>query len=606
MKYLNVTAFGHPGAAAVSLPRTVGAWAPVFGLLLALASLPWSAGAQVTRTNVPHLADIRAHRCTLTATGPGAFTWEETLEAEVYSVEGARLFQTLSEYYDDASEVSDMEAQVWSAGEKKPEVLRKKDRRDYAPTDMTTVASDGRVATMSLPLPTAYPAVIRTRTLRAVKESVWLPTTVFRYPAGVTVELATLTLAGDRSTVLTKVIDPESLLTVTEANGAVEYKIEGVSLSAKREDFAPSSTRVGPAVLLAPRTGSLGGTKGDFTTWSGMGTWTAGLLADRSTLPAAAVEEVRALVAGIADPRTRVERVYAYMQARTHYVSIQLGIGGFKPMDPASVHALGYGDCKALSNYTRLLLAAADIPANYCIIGAADAEIFLPEFASTSQANHAILAVPLAQDTMWLECTSQTDPAGLCLGGLDGGPLRPLGQRRQRPTGPHERRRRPRQFRELLHDRRSHYRLRGALLAAEHFPGHATRAARRIAQGKPRRPPEDCPKSARAYARRSRPPNQSGEFGEWSGRDGAGGGSATGLPPDGRQAARAVDVRVSPGTPGPAGHGAAREPGPAPGRVRAGGHAGAGFAERRPSQWPRRAHRGQRSAGQLHALDPGE
>ncbi len=379
-------------------------------LLVAVAAAT-GAGAQTAGGTTPHLADVRSHHYVVTFTGPGAFTWEETLEVEVYGVDGARMYQTISEYYSDASAVDVMEAEVWSAGEKKPESLKKRDRRDYAPTDMTTVASDARVATMTLPLPRAYPAVIKTRTLRIVKESVGLPPVTFAYPAGVTVRAASLKLAGDRQSVLTKVIDPQGLLETSDADGVTEYSVGQVGLSAKREDYAPSPYRTGPTVWLTPRTATLGGVKGDFANWDGMGAWTAELLSDRSALPPEAIAEVRALVTGISDVRTRVERVYAYMQSRTHYVSIQLGIGGFKPMDPASVHQLGYGDCKALSNYTRLLLGAVDIPANYCIVGAADSEIFLPEFASVTQANHAILAVPLARDTMWLECTSQTDPA---------------------------------------------------------------------------------------------------------------------------------------------------------------------------------------------------
>jgi hypothetical protein len=43
------------------------------------------------------------------------------------------------------------------------------------------------------------------------------------------------------------------------------------------------------------------------------------------------------------------------------FVSIQVGIGGWKPIQPL-VDRLGYGDCKALTNYTKALLAAVDVP----------------------------------------------------------------------------------------------------------------------------------------------------------------------------------------------------------------------------------------------------
>jgi hypothetical protein len=100
------------------------------------------------------------------------------------------------------------------------------------------------------------------------------------------------------------------------------------------------------------------------------------------------------------------------VQNKTRYVSIQLGIGGWKPMLAADVDRLGYGDCKALSNYTRALLAIVGVPAyNTVVYGGDEKKSLMPDFASL-QGNHMILCLPTAKENIFLECTSQNTPFG--------------------------------------------------------------------------------------------------------------------------------------------------------------------------------------------------
>ncbi|MEN9444586.1 MAG: hypothetical protein RIS47_1476, partial [Bacteroidota bacterium] len=61
----------------------------------------------------------------------------------------------------------------------------------------------------------------------------------------------------------------------------------------------------------------------------------------------------------------------------------------------------------------KSLLKCAGIEAFYAEIGSGDyQEIKYPKFASADQTNHIIVCVPDAQDTIWLECTSQKIPMG--------------------------------------------------------------------------------------------------------------------------------------------------------------------------------------------------
>lgn len=117
-----------------------------------------------------------------------------------------------------------------------------------------------------------------------------------------------------------------------------------------------------------------------------------------------------------ADAKTDQEKariLYQYMQNKTRYISIQVGIGGLQPFSAQEVDKTGYGDCKALVNYMQSLLNVVNIPSYYCIVEAGNTKSDVDiDFANVSDGNHIILALPFANDTTWLECTSQKLPFG--------------------------------------------------------------------------------------------------------------------------------------------------------------------------------------------------
>ena len=99
------------------------------------------------------------------------------------------------------------------------------------------------------------------------------------------------------------------------------------------------------------------------------------------------------------------------MQDNTRYVNVTLGIGGMKPYPAEYVSNNKYGDCKALTNYMKALLQCAGIESYYSTIYAGGtAPGSDPLKCPGQQFNHVILAVPLENDTLWLENTSNTNP----------------------------------------------------------------------------------------------------------------------------------------------------------------------------------------------------
>jgi hypothetical protein len=185
--------------------------------------------------------------------------------------------------------------------------------------------------------------------------------------------------------------------------------------ASKTEPFSPYYKNVIPYVQIAPEKFTYFGIDGSFTDWKTLGKWEYDkLLASRTELPEETKEHVRELTKDIVDPKLKAKKIYEYMQGKTHYVSVQVGIGGWQPFLASDVDKQNYGDCKALVNYTQALLKAVNIDSWYCVVEAGRRyKVSLEnDFASMDQGDHIILCLPFKNDTTWADCTSQTIPFG--------------------------------------------------------------------------------------------------------------------------------------------------------------------------------------------------
>lgn len=179
----------------------------------------------------------------------------------------------------------------------------------------------------------------------------------------------------------------------------------------RSESYSKGFREIASVVWIAPVNFYYGGREGSMESWQVFGEWISSLNEGKQQLEPEVVEQVKEMVEGITAKREIVEVLYTWMQDRVRYVNIKLGIGGFSPIPAQRVHEVGYGDCKALSNYMKALLKAAGVRSVYTIVGAGSDYPKLNEEFPSLQFNHAILMVPLENDSIWLECTSQRLPA---------------------------------------------------------------------------------------------------------------------------------------------------------------------------------------------------
>ena len=180
----------------------------------------------------------------------------------------------------------------------------------------------------------------------------------------------------------------------------------------KFEPLGPPKIQQVPRILAAPSQFEYEGYSGDMSTWESYGQWEALLNKGRDLLPESTKLKVQELTKDLPTTEQKTKALYEYLQSRTRYVSISLGIGGLQPFEASVVDKVGYGDCKALSNYMVAMLKEAGIKGYYSTIKAGDFQFDLMLDFPSHQGNHVIVAVPNGADTLWLECTSQTNPFG--------------------------------------------------------------------------------------------------------------------------------------------------------------------------------------------------
>lgn len=167
-----------------------------------------------------------------------------------------------------------------------------------------------------------------------------------------------------------------------------------------------------PWVDVSPLNFSYDGYAGSLENWKEFGKWSYPFYEEKNGFTPERIAFFQSLVKDATSEREKIAILYRYMQKELRYVSIQFGIGGFKPFPISFAEQKKYGDCKGLTHYMKYLLQAVGINALPALINAGSNEYPAdPDFAS-NLFNHVILCVPLKNDSMWLECTSKQNAPG--------------------------------------------------------------------------------------------------------------------------------------------------------------------------------------------------
>ncbi|MDO7173049.1 DUF3857 domain-containing transglutaminase family protein [Mariniflexile sp. AS56] len=317
-------------------------------------------------------------------------------------------------HYDNNVKIKTLEVLVFNQLGVEIKKIKKNDFKDVSAVDGGTLYSDSRVKYLEY-TPVSYPYTIEFVCEVHTKNTAFIEsfTPVNDYFLSVEKSAYTISFPSD-ITIRTKEKNLETLDITKEAlQNKISYSVKNME-AIKPEDHSPALVDMAPKVLVSSNKFTLEGVQTEVDDWKAFGKWMyQDLIKDTHDLPASTIAMIQNLVKDEVTDIDKARKIYEYVQNKTRYISVQVGIGGWKPFQASEVDKLGYGDCKALTNYTMSLLNAAGIQSNYTVVYAGSSQRSLEKDFAAMQGNHVILNIPVEnEEDLWLECTSQKLPFG--------------------------------------------------------------------------------------------------------------------------------------------------------------------------------------------------
>ena len=316
-----------------------------------------------------------------------------------------------SQYYDKSLKIVAIEAKILNAVGTEIKKFKKKDFRDQSIADGISIYTDNRLLYLDY-TPISYPFTLVFECEVETSNTAFIPSwsPVENYFLSTEDSKITISYPQDLGFKYKEENFEEFSIVKNDNPGKLSFEAKNLP-ALKQEEYAPSLRKFTPLVVFGLNKFHLEGVDGEAETWNAFGLWVYNnLLNGTDELSDETKAKIKAHVGTETDPLKITKKVFEYVQNKTRYVSIQMGIGGWKPMLAKDVDKLGYGDCKALSNYTRALLNVVGVESYYTIIyGDSYQRDINPDFVSM-QGNHAVLCIPYQNELKWMECTNQIIP----------------------------------------------------------------------------------------------------------------------------------------------------------------------------------------------------
>ena len=317
-------------------------------------------------------------------------------------------------YYDRNVKIKTLQVLAFDALGNQIKKVKKNDFKDVSAVSGGTLYSDSRVKYLEY-TPINYPYTIQFTCETTTGNTAFIPpfTPIDDYFVSTEVSSYALNYPTD-ITIRKKEKNLENRdIEQEEVAGGIFYKAKNIS-AFKPEDYSPSMVDFVPKVLVAANEFTYEGVYAEAENWNDFGKWVYfDLIESTIDLPESTAVYIQDLVKDEKTDIGKAKKIYQYVQDKVRYISVQVGIGGWKPFNASEVDRLGYGDCKGLTNYTMSLLKAVGVNSNFTLLFAGNSQRDIEKDFTIMQANHAILSIPQEnKEDIWLECTNQKLPFG--------------------------------------------------------------------------------------------------------------------------------------------------------------------------------------------------
>ena len=356
---------------------------------------------------------IREQKIEVTILSQKAMTIKKNKIITVLNSKGLNSIDAI-EYYDKSRKVKSIEAIIYNSIGKEIKKIKQKDFKDNSVADGFSVYNDNRVLYLDY-TPIGYPFTVVYSSEVETSNTAFIPswTPVENFYQSIEESSFVINCKSELNLKF-KELNFSDKLPIEKETSLNQIKYTSKKLpSIKNEELMPSYKKIFPIVYFGLEQFQLENVDGKSNNWLDFGKWYyEALLADTEAISEETKNKMKQLVGNEKDKIKIAKIIYNYVQEKTRYVSIQVGIGGWKPMLASDVDKLGYGDCKALTNYTRSLLKSVGVDSYYSVVWAGNEKNNIDKDLASIQGNHVILSIPVKDNYLWLECTSQTQPFG--------------------------------------------------------------------------------------------------------------------------------------------------------------------------------------------------